>query len=222
MHPLTQKIKDRFWQHRNEAMAPGMRAYMKNLFPFLGIKSPQRREIIRQLSREEKIASFCELKTIAEELWSLDEREYQYAAMDLVLMNKKLWTAELPALAESLIIRKSWWDTVDCLASSIFGAYVLKFKFLPEPLPDRWLTSSNMWLNRSAIIFQLSHKEKTDISFLEKAIARHVGSDEFFIRKAIGWALRQYARSNPSFVKEMAAGYPLKPLSRREAMKHLE
>jgi 3-methyladenine DNA glycosylase AlkD len=221
MHPLSTRIKTEFLKLRNESQAAGMAAYMKKLFPFLGIKTPVRRALIRKLNAEAHLASFSELKVVLEELWSLDEREFQYAAMDLLQLHKKKWNDKLHDLVESLITRKSWWDTVDCLASSVYGAFLLKNRIFPEDQLDRWLESPDMWLNRSAIIFQLSHKDKTNPVFLEKAIARHIASPEFFIQKAIGWALRQYARTHPEFVIKITGKYPLKPLSRREALKRL-
>ncbi len=220
MHPFITRIKTEFLKLRNESHAVGMAAYMKNLFPFLGIKTPAMRALIRHINAENHIYSFAELQTVVEELWSLDEREFQYAAMDLLLLHKKKWNDKLHDLVESLISRKSWWDSVDCLASSVYGVFLLKNRSFPEDQLDRWLESPDMWLNRAAIIFQLSHKDKTNPVFLEKAIARHFASPEFFIQKAIGWALRQYARSNPEYVLKITEKYPLKPLSRREALKH--
>jgi 3-methyladenine DNA glycosylase AlkD len=222
MHALSLRIQEQFKLHQNPDQAKGMKAYMKNQFPFLGIKTPERRQILKGITRQVSVKSFDELKTVVEELWLMEEREYQYAAMDLLIAHKKLWNSQLPDLVENLVQKKYWWDTVDCLASSVFGAYLLRSKTKEEKRIAAWIESSNLWLNRTAIIFQLSFREKTNLNTLESAIMPHLNSNEFFHQKAIGWSLRSLARYNPDWVLDFCKNYTLKPLSRKEALKHLK
>jgi 3-methyladenine DNA glycosylase AlkD len=155
-------------------------------------------------------------------LWEQPEREFQYAAMSLMDTKKKLWNAESFALMESLILHKSWWDTVDHIAANQIGAYLLRQT--PEFRRKnalRWSKHQSMWLNRTALIFQLKYKQHTDAALLFQLVEVHSASKEFFIRKAIGWALRQYAYTAPDEVRALLQCTPLHALSVREASKHL-
>ena len=124
---------------------------------------------------------------------------------------------------EYLIVTKSWWDTVDSLAGGTVGIHFLRFPEVREQYLARWRASKNFWLRRTTILFQLGYEQNTDFDLLCDIIRENLGSNEFFINKAIGWALRQYARTDPKAVKKFVnATKELNPLSRREAMKHLE
>jgi 3-methyladenine DNA glycosylase AlkD len=151
----------------------------------------------------------------------MSEREYQYLAIELMYRKRKLWTGDWLDLIETLILTKSWWDTVDGLAAKIAGTYFLRFSEFKEERIHRWIHSDNMWLNRSAIIFQLKFKDEVDTQLLTKSILPHIKSREFFHEKAIGWALRQYSKFNPDWVRDFLVEYQLRPLSIREASKYL-
>ena len=134
---------------------------------------------------------------------------------------KQFEKVDMP-LFEYMITTKSWWDTVDFIAYKICGAYFKKF---PEDIPkyvDKWLDSGNMWLQRTAILFQLKYKEELDTEVLHYCISRLTGSKEFFINKAIGWILREYSRTNPVWVKNYVATHELAPLSAREAIRLMD
>jgi 3-methyladenine DNA glycosylase AlkD len=128
MESLTSLLKVSFEACQNPEKARAMKAYMKDHFPFFGIPSEERKRIQKEVFDQVKPHSFETLEGWVLELWSLVQREFQYAAIDLMLAQKKLWNPNLPLLVEKLIQTKSWWDTVDALANPVFGAYLLKFK----------------------------------------------------------------------------------------------
>jgi len=194
-----------------------MAAYMKGKFTFLGIQTPLRREASLPLIR----AFAGNPIEAAEALWGLPEREYQYVAIDLLRRHSKRLNSEhLPAL-EALVQHKSWWDSVDGLAVTI-GGIVLRQPELADRM-DRLIASPNLWLRRVALLHQLEWKERTDEARLFDYCRQCAGEKEFFIRKAIGWALRQYARTHPAAVRNFLARHreELSGLSLREASKHL-
>ncbi len=216
------QLRDLLEPHANPAQAVLMAAYMKNQFAFLGLPRTVYQPLVRPL-----LAGFRPYATedilldIAAHLWQLPQREYQYVAGDLLdRYRRQLTPASLPALRE-LLITKSWWDSVDQLTGRVIGPLVLAHPALRRDM-DRWSRHRNFWLRRAAIIHQLSHGPYTDADRLFDYCRRNAADPEFFIRKAIGWALRQYARQNPAAVRAFLAATPdLSSLSRREALKHL-
>jgi 3-methyladenine DNA glycosylase AlkD len=201
----------------NAEQAVPMAAYMKHHFTYLGIATPQRREACKPLVR----AYDGDLLTAASALWKLDAREYQYTACDLLRHHaRKLQAGDLPKL-EKLVAAKSWWDSVDGLVPSI-GALVLREPQLSARMDDL-IDADNFWLQRVAILHQLAWKEQTDQERLFRYCLHCADDKEFFIRKAIGWALRQHARIAPEAVQAFVKKHQktLSPLSVREACKHL-
>lgn len=220
MHPYATKLKNLFTKRANPAQAAPMKKYMRDQFEYLGIKSPQVKELLREHVKLHGLPSLDEIDEIALDLWSLPQREFQYVAMSLLeRLEKKLPKSSIKTL-EFIITHKSWWDTVDNI-SHIVGVHFRRFPDVKEKYLAKWRASKNMWLRRTAIIFQLEYKQETDFDLLRNIIRENLGSDEFFINKAIGWALRQYAREDPKAVKKFVKETDLHPLSRREAMKHL-
>jgi len=198
--------------------APAMQAYMRGLFPFLGIATPRRREAIKSLLKSFKGAPAAELIGIAGELWALPEREYQYAAIDLLAAHWKQFSASELPLIQALVLQKSWWDSVDGLAAVIGD--VLRFE---HDGMDEALRHDSFWMRRIALLHQLGWRNKTDEARLFSYSLSLGHENEFFIQKAIGWALRDYARHAPDnvagFINENKAR--LSKLSVREAGKHL-
>ena len=197
--------------------ASAMAAYMQGKFDFLGIQTPARRQAALPIMR----AFTGNPLDAARQLWALPAREYQYVAVDLLRrQNKRLVASDLPAL-EALVQDKSWWDTVDGLAPTI-GAIVARE---PQQVSrmDALIGAPDFWLRRVALLHQLDWKEKTDQARLFDYCLRCADEREFFIRKAIGWALRQYARTNPAAVRQFLETNreKLSGLSLREAAKHL-
>jgi len=125
-------------------------------------------------------------------------------------------------LLEFMIVKKSWWDTVDTIATGTLGVHFKRFAKVRDRTLARWRKSSNFWLRRACILFQLNYKQDTDFNLLQEIIRENLGSKEFFINKAIGWALRQYSRVDPKGVRKFVRETPLEPLSAREALKWLE
>lgn len=220
MNPVKQVIS-LFEANRNEEQAIPMAKYMKNNFPFLGIKTPQRESLMKEFYKATGILKEPFREDFVLGLWELDAREYQYAALDYIKkLLKKLSKNELP-LMEKLIKTKSWWDTVDMLAQHPVGTIAQKY---PEVIPETiegWACENNMWLRRTAILFQLKYKEKTDERLLYRIIKQNSDSKEFFIQKAIGWVLREYSKTNPESVKTFIAHNELPKLSVREGSKYI-
>jgi 3-methyladenine DNA glycosylase AlkD len=133
----------------------------------------------------------------------------------------KNWPKEIIQTFEKMLVNKSWWDSVDFINSELLGRYFKKYPEKIRPVTEGWMASNHIWLQRSCLIFQLNYKKQTDTGLLSEYILRLNDSNEFFIQKAIGWALRQYARTDAAWVKDFVEKTPLKPLSKREALKHI-
>ena len=215
-------LQELFEANANAENAKAMKAYMKGHFDFFGIKSPERRELQKQFLNENG-APIPFDPTVFRALWQADQREFQMFGLDLLRKQAiKVEKADLQ-LIEELIITKSWWDTVDGLASWVCGPYFQKFPESTRMVTDTWAISENMWLRRTSIIFQLGYKQQTDTDILLDYIEKNLGSKEFFINKAIGWALREYGKTDPDFVWEhvQRLSSELSPLSIREAIKKI-
>jgi 3-methyladenine DNA glycosylase AlkD len=202
--------------------APVMAAYMKGQFRFLGVPSPERRAAQKPTLAELGDVSGDDLLAFAEACWNEPERELQYVGADALRKhNGALQPHHLDRLA-GLIVHRSWWDTVDSLATHAVGPLVARHHDLARVM-DEWIESDDLWLARSAIIHQLSYKESTDTDRLFAYADRRAADTDFFIRKALGWALRQYARTDPTTVRDFVASRAdqLSALTKREALKHL-
>jgi 3-methyladenine DNA glycosylase AlkD len=211
-----------FEAHRSDDQAVAMQKYMKNRFPFMGIKAPLRKEITHAFLKESKLITEPFQPDFVEALWAKEEREYQYAALHYMEKSlKKLQKQDLPFI-EKLIIEKSWWDTVDLLASKFVGKIAKDHPEVMTETIDGWASGDHLWLRRSALLFQLKYKEATDEKRLYEYIRQHADSKEFFIQKAIGWALREYSKTNPESVRQFIKGHKLSSLSVREGSKYLK
>ncbi|TYR98780.1 DNA alkylation repair protein [Rossellomorea vietnamensis] len=199
-----------------------MKAYMRNQFEFLGIRTPERKIVLRDFLKENGAPSLEELPEIARTLWKQPEREFQYLALALLDKNRNRLQPEHLSLIEELIVTKSWWDTIDTIAARIAGFVIKKFPVEGGVFLEKWIASDNFWLNRTAILYQLSYKEETDEDKLFSYIKQHASSKEFFIEKAIGWALREYSKTAPEKVAGFIEEEELRPLSKREGLKHLK
>ncbi len=200
-----------------------MAAYLKTAQPFYGVKSPPRRQIVRELLEIYPIESPRTYVDTVVTLWELPHREEQYAAVDVAILAKRFVTFERVPLYRRLIVEGAWWDFVDAVASKLIGRLLREQRESMTPIVLEWIDDPDMWLRRTAIISQLGHKNATDADLLFDFCRRRAHEPEFFIRKAIGWALRDYARTDPNAVREFVddMGDELSGLSRREATKHL-
>lgn len=215
-------IANAFELGADQDRADAMSAYMKNKFVFFGIPAPRRKEIVLNEIKNLKFKDSNELHTLLLDLWDKPEREWHYTAMIVAERFKKLWNQESIVVFEQMLVNASWWDTVDTISSHCIGPYFQKYPDLKKTYLHKWENSNNMWLKRVCIIHQLTYKQETDTDYLEKIIFMNQESKEFFIQKAIGWALRQYAKVNPVWVKNFVASNSLKPLSHREALKNIK
>ena len=207
----------------NRETAIPMESYMKNNFDFLGIKTDERRTIFKAKYEKYKSEIKADFRNIGWELFNKNEREFHQNAIDLLVKElKKNYVLEDIKLIENLIITNSWWDSVDVVAKYLLGGYLQQFPNETYAVIERFSNSENMWLNRTAIIFQLSYKDKTNFELLKSECEKHKESNEFFIQKAIGWALRDYSRFNPIGVKNFVNATNLKPLSKREALRNIK
>jgi 3-methyladenine DNA glycosylase AlkD len=222
MHPYVAALKTLFEQNAVPSQAAPMKKYMRDQFEYLGIKTPKNVALQKDFYAEYGLPELSDLDEILRDLWALPQREFQYVAMGLLGKYEKQLPAEFINTIEYLIVTKSWWDTVDALASHTVGTHFKRFPKIRERSLKKWRKSKNIWLRRTAILFQLGYKKETNFELLTEIINENLGSDEFFINKAIGWALRQYAYTDPKEVKKFVKSTRLHPLSRREAMKHLE
>lgn len=215
----VENFKTVYQQNANPDFAFWMAKYMKNKFVYYGIKKPEREIIKKEFHHLFGWPSPENVNAVAMLLWQEQERELQYFAMELLYKFRKNSTPGIINLYEEIITSKSWWDTVDYIAVKLVGHY---FKVFPEQITtvtQKWMNSGNMWLQRSCILFQLMYKKDTDVDLLFSFILPCTDSKEFFIQKAIGWALREFSKTNPQAVLTFAEQTPLKPLSRREALR---
>ncbi len=207
------------------ALRAGMRAYMKNQFEFLGVKTPSAARCRVEFIRAQQVMELQICYVVRRALWKLPEREYQYVAADLLACHvARLTPTHIPALL-ALVKKKSWWDTVDALAG-VIGRVVRSGcadDSEAQRLMDEALGSPNLWTRRVAIIHQLGWRRETDSRRLFMYASTCSGEKDFFIRKAIGWALRDYARHAPAEVRAFlkANRTKLSPLTLREAGKHI-
>jgi 3-methyladenine DNA glycosylase AlkD len=222
MHIYLLPLIPLFEQNANPAQAAPMKKYMRDQFEYLGIKSPQFKAVMKQHLAEHGLPPADQLDPIVRALWELPYREFQYAAASLIGRMEKKLPKDFTKTFEHLITHKSWWDTVDTLAGGPLGVHFQRFPDAREKYLAKWRKSDDFWLRRTCILFQLNYKKETDFDLLCAIIRENLGSKEFFINKAIGWALRQYARVDPKAVKNFVEATDLHPLSRREAMKHLQ
>jgi len=208
-----------FQKNADSKIAAEQKAYMRDQFEYYGIKTPKRREIQKPFLVKQFLPSKKEGVEIVKLLWNKPQRDYHYVAQELLFKYARQMEKEDIAIFEFMVTNKSWWDTVDFIATKLMGGY---FKIYPEKrksFVEKWLKSDDIWLQRSALLFQLKYKKYLDTELLALTIERLLGSKEFFINKAIGWVLRDYSRVNPEWVLDYVSNTSLSNLSKREALR---
>ncbi len=208
-----------FERNANAQIAKEQKAYMKNHFEFYGVKSVKRREIQKPFLVKQYLPAKTDMEVIVKMLWLKPQRELQYFAQELVFKYIAQLEEQDIDLLEFMVTNKSWWDTVDYISAKIIGEYFKSFPDKRDEIIKKWLDSGNMWLQRSAVLFQLKYKDNLDTEFLSYVINYLLGSNEFFINKAIGWVLREYGKTNPAWVVDFANKTALSNLSRKEALR---
>ena len=207
-------------ENRNELLAESMSKYMQDKFRFLGVRGATRTEIYKKYFPDARKTKTIDWDFV-ENCWNKEEREFQYVVVYYLKAMQKFLKREDISRLKYLIVTKSWWDTVDLLAK-VIGSLVIRIEGYDQIMLE-WSKDSNIWLKRVAILYQLSLKEKVDKQILERILVGNLGDSEFFINKAIGWALRDYSKYNPEWVREFIKKNKdnMANLSIREASKYI-
>ena len=209
-----------FEENRNELLAESMSKYMQDKFRFLGVRGATRTEIYKKYFPDARKTKTIDWDFV-ENCWNKEEREFQYVVVYYLKAMQKFLKREDISKLKYLIVTKSWWDTVDLLAK-VIGSLVIRIEGYDKIMLE-WSKDSNIWLKRVAILYQLSLKDKVDEIILDKILVNNLGDNEFFINKAIGWALRDYSKFNPEWVREFIKKNKdnMANLSIREASKYI-
>lgn len=209
-----------FEENSNELLAESMSKYMQDKFRFLGVRGATRTEIYKKYFPDARKTKTIDWDFV-ENCWNKEEREFQYVVVYYLKAMQKFLKREDISRLKYLIVTKSWWDTVDLLAK-VVGSLVIRIEGYDQIMIE-WSKDSNIWLKRVAILYQLSLKEKVDKQVLERILVNNLGDSEFFINKAIGWALRDYSKFNPEWVREFIKKNKdnMANLSIREASKYI-
>ena len=216
---LSKLISD-LEENRNELLAESMSKYMQDKFRFLGVRGATRTEIYKKYFPDARKTKTIDWDFV-ENCWNKEEREFQYAVVYYLKAMQKFLKREDISRLKYLIVTKSWWDTVDLLAK-VVGSLIIRIEGYDQIMLE-WSKDSNIWLRRVAILYQLSLKDKVDKQVLDEILVNNLGDSEFFINKAIGWALRDYSKYNPEWVREFIKKNKenMANLSIREASKYI-
>ncbi|MFI8824963.1 DNA alkylation repair protein [Streptomyces sp. NPDC053431] len=202
--------------------AQEMIAYMKGVAPFLGLRTPERRVLSRTVLDGLPAPDEADCTAVALRCFALPEREYHYFAVDYLRRHVKRCSSDFLPVARTLVTTVPWWDTVDHLAAHVVGGLVAADPALAARM-DEWIADDDLWVARTALLHQLRYKSATDAERLFSYCLLRSGHPDFFIRKAIGWSLREYGKTAPGEVRAFVAENTsrLSPLSVREALKNL-
>lgn len=220
MFKLTQEILAALRSVANEEEAKAMRRYMREQFDFLGVKAVERREVVSPVFQSHTPQDSEELEAWIRDLWAQPYREIQYTACDFLYMHRAMLGSHHFKFLRHLVVTRSWWDTVDPLATRSLGDLALRYSTVRSNLV-RWIRDPNLWIRRSALLYQLKYRDYTDWQLLQSFCQQVAKDEDFFIRKAIGWALREYGKTNPTEVKKFVLCNDFHPLTVREALKQL-
>lgn len=222
MDELIEELRLSFEQKANSEEAAKQKAYLKNRFKHFGLKTPIRREITKPVEIGLKQHSIDEVLNVIELCFVESEREFHHVGVDIMCRYSKKLPKDSFAFIRKLIETHSWWDTVDMLAVKVLGQYLINFPKERNKM-DEWINDENMWIRRSAILFQLKYKDQTDENLLFRYCELRAHETEFFIRKVIGLVLREYSRTNKQAVEDfvMKNESILSQLSKKEALRLL-
>jgi len=209
-------------ENSNPANAKTMKRYLRDQFEFFGIKGPTLKKLTKPFMQKSTLPEPQDIPEIVMDLWSIPQRESQHFAIELLKKYQKLESKEWIELYEHMIVEKSWWDTVDAVAAWHVGNHFKHYPAQIEALTSKWMSSGNMWLQRTCLLFQLKYKDDTDFELMKSFIVLLADSKEFFIRKAIGWALREYSKTQPEQVMQFVSQQKLAPLSYNEATRIIQ
>jgi 3-methyladenine DNA glycosylase AlkD len=216
---ITVQVESLMEKQAHAPTAEQMAAYMKNQFDFYGIKRPLLLSIYKPFLNELQSYSWEDKKRCIDWCWEKPQREWQYLALDILIRNRNQLTLKDIDWLEWLIRTQPWWDTVDTIGSYGVGTWASLYPKAVGKFLKKWTESDHMWLQRCTIIYQLKYKENTDVQVLFTQCDCFKSSKEFFLRKAIGWALRAYADVNAKAVVNYVKKARLQPLSEKEALR---
>lgn len=219
MENYVKEVVAVFKMNADATNARHMKAYLKNKVDFLGLKTPLREELSKPFLQKENLPKEEDLTDVVSQLWAYPYRELHYFALRILEKQVKHLGEPYLFFTEGLAQEKSWWDTIDFLSTRIIGEILKNKPAQWESYAMRWSAHPNFWVNRIALLFQLKYKENTDFNLLTQVIEQHKGSSEFFIQKAIGWALREYSKTDARTVSQFVYQTKLKNLSQREALR---
>jgi len=222
MHAYASEVERYINQFADPEAAKPMKAYMRNQFEYLGVSLWQVRKKIEEFYTLRGLPALDDLDEVIHDLWNIPYREFKYIAIDMLVRFINELPGDFIETLEYLLTSQSWWDTVDSLAGEVVGAFFLRHPELRDKTLKRWRSSDDLWLRRTCLIFQLKYKNTTDFELMKEIILENLGTKEFFIKKAIGWALRQYSRVDPVGVREFVDQSALSNLSRKEALKWID
>lgn len=218
-----QIINTHFAENANMEIAEWMSKYMRGKFAFYGLKSPTRRIIQKAIIQDHGLPPIEHLPELMEQMWQAEHRDLQLFGIDLLDKYIKKVDADFIEVLEKLILTKSWWDTVDLLAIRMVGHLFKRFPHHVPDYPNKWMASDNIWLQRSAIIFQLKYKKTTNTDLLFRYILQLKDTKEFFIQKGAGWALREYSKTDWELIYDFInQEEDLAPLTKREGLKWMK
>lgn len=221
MHPWVKQVTNELPKLANSDSAAAMKSYMREQFEFYGIQSGPRRDALKALFNKDNIPAIEDIPQVVNELWQLPQREYQMVAVDLLIKVKNKLPLSTTSHLETWITSKSWWDTVDMLATHIAGALYLNFPNELATTIKMWKNRENIWLRRTTLLYQLKFKSKINETELFNTIKLNLDDKEFFIQKAIGWSLREYSKIAPNQVIQFIEEQDIQGLAKREGLKWL-
>lgn len=224
MKQLVSFVAEELAARADADKAAAMAAYMKTDMPFYGVKKSGRTEVYRAVKKRFPITDNTTYRRAVESLWERPHREEKYLGIRIAMQHQEFVTGENLDLYRHLIIDGAWWDFVDGVAVTCVGMVFLRERETTAPVIEQWVDDDVMWLRRTSLIAPLKHKAATDYTMLFDHCLRRAAEKEFFIRKAIGWTLREYAKTEPARVRAFLIENreQLSGLSFREAAKHLE
>ena len=220
---VSEFVSGELQKHANPTNAVQMQAYLKTEKPFYGVKAPTLNSIVKDVKETFQFTTQTEYNDIILHLWSLPHREEKYVSVKLAIKCSKFITLDALPVFEKMIREGQWWDFIDPVSTNLVGKLLKKYPTEMNKILDKWIEDEDMWIRRSAILSHLKHKENTDQKRLFEYCLQCAHEKEFFIRKAIGWALREYSKTKPEVVSNFIQEHneTLSNLSKREGMKHI-
>ena len=221
-HPFVIHVRQKMIALANPEKARSMKAYMKNIQEFYGIQTQPHRALFKETKKRFPLQTRGEYEQVILELWAGKFREEVYMAIEVAENFRKFLNFGSWPIYEQVINEADWWDTLDWIAARLVSPLVLKHREIEETL-IKWRTAKNFWVRRASLLAHIKHKSQTNTRLLAETILQLADEKEFFIRKAIGWVLREYSKTNPRWVREFVETHQMKlsGLSKREALKRI-